>query len=75
MDFKNTVGEWAKKEAKNFANEVGLPTLINDIASVASNDKSWVNDAFQIAGSTFKASLASATYLPRKAVGATFNNV
>lgn len=75
MDFKNTVGEWAKKEAKNFVNEVGLPTLINDIASVASNDKSWVNDAFQIAGSTFKASLAGATYLPRKAVGAAFNEV
>ena len=75
MTFLNTVGDWAKKQASNFANEAGLPVLLHDLASVATNDKSWVNDAFQIAGDTFKASLAGTTYVPRKALGATFNNV
>jgi len=75
MTFLNNLGNWAGKQISNFGNEIGLPILLHDVASVATNDKSWMGDAFQLAGDTFKASLAGTTYLPRKALGAAFNDV
>ena len=75
MTFLNNIGNWAEKQVKNFGNEIGLPVLMHDIASVATNDKSWTGDAFQIAGDLFKGTLAGTTYLPRKALGAAFNDV
>ena len=75
MGFVQNLGNWAEKQVKNFGNEIGLPVLLNDIASVATNDKSWMGDAFQLAGDTFKATLAGTTYAPRKGLGALFNDV
>jgi len=75
MTFLNNLGNFADKQLKNFGNEIGLAVLGNDIASVATNDKSWVGDAFQIAGDVFKGTLAGTTYVPRKMVGAAFNDV
>jgi hypothetical protein len=75
MTFLNNLGNWAGNQIKNFGNDIGLPTMLHDIASVATNDKSWVGDAFQIAGDTFKASVAGASYVPRKVLGAGFNDV
>lgn len=75
MGFLDNLGNWAEGQVKNFGNEIGLAVLGNDIASVATNDKSWAADAFQIAGDVFKGSIAGATYVPRKALGAAFNDV
>ena len=75
MSFVQNLGNWAEKQVKNFGNEIGLPVLLHDIASVATNDKSWMGDAFQLAGDTFKATLAGTTYAPRKGLGALFNDV
>jgi len=75
MSFLNNLGNWAETQVKNFGNEIGLAVLGHDIASVATNDKSWTGDAFQIAGDVFKGTLAGTTYLPRKALGAAFNDV
>ena len=75
MGYLENLGNWAGKQARNFQNDIGLPVLLNDIASVTTNDKSWNQDIFQIAGDTFKASIATAGYLPRKAIGAAFNEV
>ena len=75
MTFLNNLGNWAEKQVKNFGNEIGLAVLGHDIASVATNDKSWTGDAFQIAGDVFKTGLTATTYLPRKALGVAFNDV
>jgi hypothetical protein len=75
MGFLDNLGNWAEGQIKNFGNEIGLAVLGNDIASVATNDKSWASDAFQIAGDVFKGSIAGATYVPRKVLGAAFNDV
>jgi hypothetical protein len=75
MTFLNNLGNFADKQLKNFGNEIGLAVLGHDIASVATNDKSWTGDAFQIAGDVFKGALAGTTYVPRKALGAAFNDV
>ena len=75
MGFLDNLGNWAEGQIKNFGNEIGLAVLGNDIASVATNDKSWTSDAFQIAGDVFKGSIAGATYVPRKVLGAAFNDV
>ncbi len=48
MGFLDNLGNWAEGQVKNFGNEIGLAVLGNDIASVATNDKSWAADAFQI---------------------------
>jgi hypothetical protein len=69
MSFLNNLGDWAQKSVKDFSNDIGWATAMHDLASVTSNDKSWVGDAFQLLGNTFKVTAASATYLPRKAVG------
>ena len=75
MTFLNNLGDFASEQLKKFTNEVGWTALGNDIASVTSNDKSWAGDVFQIAGDTFKTTLAGTTYLPRKALSAAFNDV
>ena len=75
MGFLDNLGNWAEGQVKNFGNEIGLAVLGNDIASVATNDKSWSADAFQIAGDLFKTGITAATYVPRKVLGAAFNDV
>lgn len=75
MGFLDNLGNWAEKQVKNFGNEIGLAVLGHDIASVATNDKSWTGDAFQIAGDVFKTGLTATTYAPRKALGFAFNDV
>ena len=70
MSFSETVGNFAKKlQGNGFANDIGLPTLLFDLASVSSNDKSWVGDAFNIAGDTFRSSVLAASFPIRKASG------
>ena len=75
MTFLDNLGNFASDQLKQITNEIGWTALGNDIASITTNDKSWVGDAFQIAGDVFKGSLAGVTYLPRKALGAAFNDV
>jgi hypothetical protein len=73
MGFIENISNWAK--TSDFGKDIGLATAMHDLASVGSNDKSWVGDAFQLLGDTFKATAAATTYLPRKAVGAAFTDV
>ena len=40
-----------------------------DLASVSSNDKNWVGDAFNIAGDTFRSSVLAASFPIRKTAG------
>lgn len=75
MGFLDNLGNFASNQLKQLTNEVGWTALGNDIASVTTNDKSWTQDAFQIAGDLFKGSLAGVTYIPRKTLGAAFNDV
>lgn len=76
MSFSNLLGSAAEKLQKNgFANEIGLPTLLFDLASVSSNDKNWVSDAFNIAGDTFRTSVLAASMPIRKAAGFAFDKV
>jgi len=75
MGFLDNLGNWAENAYKTIDNEIGLSVLANDIASVATNDKSWTQDAFQIAGSAFKTSVAGVTAIPRKILGTAFNEV
>ena len=75
MSFLNNLGTWAGNQVKNFGNDIGLPTLLLDVATIATNDKSWMQDAFTIAGDTFKTTVSGASYLPRKIGGAAFNDV
>jgi hypothetical protein len=75
MGFLDNLGNWAENAYKTIDNEIGLSVLANDIASVATNDKSWTQDAFQIAGSAFKTSIAGVTAIPRKVLGTAFNEV
>jgi len=74
MSFLENLGNWADKSVKDFGNDIGWATAMQDLASVTTNDKSWVGDAFQLLGNTFKVTAAGATYLPRKAVGGILNN-
>lgn len=76
MSFLDSLGKASEKlQSNGFASDIGLPTLMFDIASVATNDKGWVGDAFNIAASTFKSSILAASYPIRKATGLTFNKV
>ena len=76
MSFSETLGNAAKKLSGNgFANEIGLPTLLFDLATVSSNDKNWVSDAFNIAGDTFRSTVLGFSYPIRKPVGLAFNKV
>jgi hypothetical protein len=76
LSFSETVGNFAKKlQGNGFANDIGLPTLLFDLASVSSNDKNWVGDAFNLAGDTFRSSILAASYPIRKPVGFAFNKV
>jgi hypothetical protein len=75
MSFLNNLGDWANKSVKDFSNDIGWATAMHDLASVTSNDKSWVGDAFQLLGDTFKATAAGATYVPRKVVGAALTDI
>ena len=76
MSFSNLLGSAAEKLQKNgFAKEIGLPTLLFDIASVSSNDKNWVSDAFNIAGDTFRSSILAASMPIRKTAGFAFDKV
>ena len=72
MGFLENIGKWAN--TNDFGRDIGLATAMQDLASVTTNDKSWVGDAFQLLGDTFKVTAAGATYLPRKAVGGILNN-
>ena len=74
MGFLDNLGNWAEKSVKDFGNDIGWATAMQDLASVTTNDKSWVGDAFQLLGNTFKVTAAGATYLPRKAVGGVLTN-
>jgi len=67
MGFLENIGRWAN--TNDFGRDIGLATAMQDLASVTTNDKSWVGDAFQLLGDTFKVAAAGTTYLPRKAVG------
>ncbi len=70
MSWTDTVGNFAKKlQGNGFANDIGLPTLMFDLASVSSNDKNWVGDAFNLAGDTFRSSVLAASFPIRKAAG------
>jgi hypothetical protein len=70
LSFSETLGGFAKKlQGNGFANDIGLPTLLFDLASVSSNDKNWVGDAFNIAGDTFRSSVLAASFPIRKASG------
>jgi hypothetical protein len=70
LSWTDTVGNFAKKlQGNGFANDIGLPTLLFDLASVSSNDKNWVGDAFNIAGDTFRSSVLAASFPIRKASG------
>ena len=70
MSWTDTVGNFAKKlQGNGFANDIGLPTLLFDLASVSSNDKNWVGDAFNIAGDTFRTGVLAASFPVRKASG------
>jgi hypothetical protein len=76
MSFSEILGNAAKKlQGNGFANEIGLPTLLFDIATVSSNDKNWVSDAFNIAGDTFRSTVLGASYPIRKTAGAAFEKV
>jgi hypothetical protein len=70
LSWTDTVGNFAKKlQGNGFANDIGLPTLLFDLASVSSNDKNWVGDAFNIAGDTFRSTVLAASYPIRKPTG------
>ena len=69
MSFTDNIGTgWEKIGKSGFANDIRLPSLINDIASVASNDKNFFQDALSIAGSTFMTSVSFAS-LPVRKIG------
>jgi hypothetical protein len=70
MSFLDNLGNWAQKSVKDFGNDIGFATAMHDLASVTTNDKSWVGDSFQLLGDAFKATAAGATYVPRKVGGA-----
>ncbi len=70
MTFLDTLGNYAKKlQGNGFANDIGLPTLLFDIASISSNDKNWVGDAFNIAADSFRSTVLTASFPIRKAAG------
>jgi len=70
LSWTDTVGNFAKKlQGNGFANDIGLPTLLFDLASVSSNDKNWVGDAFNIAGDTFRTGVLGLSFPIRKASG------
>lgn len=76
MSFLDSLGKAAEKLQNNgFAKDIGLPTLMFDVASVATNDKSWVGDAFNLAASTFRTGVLAASYPIRKTAGAAFDKV
>jgi hypothetical protein len=76
MSFSDLLGNAAQKlQGNGFANEIGLPTMLFDLSSVSSNDKSWVGDAFNFAGNAFRTTLQATTYPIRKPIGATFDKV
>jgi hypothetical protein len=70
LSWSDTLGNFAKKlQGNGFANDIGLPTLMFDLASVSSNDKNWVGDAFNLAGDTFRSSVLAASFPIRKTAG------
>jgi hypothetical protein len=76
MSFSDILGNAAQKlQGNGFANEIGLPSMLFDLASVSSNDKNWVGDAFNFAGNAFRTTLQATTYPIRKPVGAAFEKV
>ena len=76
MSFSDILGNAAQKlQGNGFANDIGLPSMMFDLASVSSNDKNWVGDAFNFAGNAFRTTLMASTYPIRKPVGAVFDKV
>ena len=63
------LGDAARKlQGNGFANDLGLPTMLFDLASVSSNDKNWFGDAVNIAGDVFRTGLMATTYPIRKPI-------
>ena len=76
MSFSDILGNAAQKlQGNGFANDIGLPSMMFDLASVSSNDKNWVGDAFNFAGNAFRTTLMASTYPIRKPVGAAVEKV
>ena len=76
MSFSDLLGNAAQKlQGNGFANEIGLPAMMFDLASVSSNDKSWVGDAFNFAGNAFRTTLQAGTYPIRKPIGLAVDKV
>lgn len=74
--FLDSLGKAGEKlQSNGFASDIGLPTLMFDIASVATNDKNWAKDAFNIAASTVRSGILTASYPIRKSAGFAFNKV
>lgn len=70
MSFSEILGKAAEKlQGNGFANEIGLPTLMFDLASASGNDKSWIGDAFDFAANTFRSTLMATTMPIRKPAG------
>lgn len=76
MSFSEFFANAGKKlQGNGFANEIGLPALMFDIASIHSNDQNWGMDALNIAADTFRSTVLGASYPIRKPVGLAFNKV
>ena len=76
MSFSNMLGDAARKlQGNGFANDLGLPTMLFDLASVSSNDKNWFGDAVNIAGDVFRTGLMATTYPIRKPIGVAVDKV
>lgn len=73
MSFSDILGKAAQKlQGNGFANDIGLPALMFDLASASTNDKSWVGDTFDLAANAFRSSVMATTYPIRKPAGYLF---
>ena len=76
MSFSETLGNAARKlQGNGFANDIGLPSLMFDLASASTNNSSWVGDSVNFAGNLFRTSLMASTYPVRKVAGAAVGKV
>ncbi len=76
MSFSDFLGKAGTKlQGNGFANEIGLPALMFDLASINTNDQNWGQDALNIAADTFRSTVLAASYPIRKPVGLAFDKV
>ncbi len=76
MSFSDFFANAGKKlQGNGFANEIGLPALMFDLASIHSNDQNWGMDALNIAADTLRTTTLAASYPIRKPAGALFEKV